>query len=51
MLYGYLELMASEIDELVPREGIEPTQYCYYQILSLTRLPVPPPRRLRKLYQ
>ena len=28
---------------LVPEKGIEPPQYCYYQILSLARLPVPPP--------
>jgi hypothetical protein len=26
----------------VPRTGIEPAHCCQYQILSLTRLPVPP---------
>ena len=29
---------------MVPRAGIEPAQYHYYQILSLARLPVSPPR-------
>lgn len=30
---------------MVPRVGLEPTQGCPYQILSLARLPVSPPRR------
>src|SRR5579871_1117433 len=31
----------------VPRTGIEPAHPCEYQILSLTRLPVPPSGHLR----
>ena len=34
---------------LVPEKGIEPPQYCYYQILSLARLPVPPPGLVDKI--
>jgi hypothetical protein len=30
---------------VVPRVGLEPTQCRHYQILSLARLPVPPPRQ------
>jgi hypothetical protein len=30
---------------LVPREGIEPSWPCDRQILSLLRIPVPPPGR------
>src|SRR5690606_17744935 len=30
---------------MVPREGIEPSRYCYHRILSPARLPIPPPRR------
>jgi hypothetical protein len=32
---------------LVPRTGIEPAQPCDRQILSLLRLPIPPPGPLR----
>lgn len=32
---------------LVPGEGLEPTHGYPYQILSLARLPVPPPRHER----
>ena len=31
---------------LVPVVGVEPTRYCYLRILSPTRLPIPPYRRL-----
>jgi hypothetical protein len=30
---------------LVPRTGLEPVRGCPRQILSLLRLPIPPPRR------
>ena len=32
------------LDSVVPREGLEPSRYCYHGILSPARLPVPPPR-------
>lgn len=31
-----------DLSTLVPRTGIEPAHCCQYQILSLTRLPIPP---------
>ena len=27
---------------MVRKVGVEPTRYCYHQILSLERLPIPP---------
>ena len=35
---------------LVPKEGLEPTHPCGYQILSLTRLPVSPLRLMKRGY-
>ncbi len=32
---------------MVPEEGLEPTQPCGYQILSLARLPIPPLRQVK----
>ena len=32
---------------MVGNVGLEPTRYCYQQILSLPRLPVPPIARLK----
>gem|GEM_PF-6368628 len=34
------------VDILLPGEGIEPSQPYSYQILSLARLPIPPPRHI-----
>ena len=34
---------------LVPGVGLEPTRYYYRQILSLLRLPIPPPRHYIEL--
>jgi putative transposase len=45
---GKLKRMVAErekADLLVPREGIEPSWPCDRQILSLLRIPVPPPGR------
>ncbi len=36
---------------LVPRAGIEPARYCYHGILSPARLPIPPPRPIRRFYK
>ena len=36
--------------KLVPRAGLEPTQPCGQQILSLSRLPISPPRRIILLF-
>ncbi len=37
---------AGQADKLVvPGEGLEPTRPCGHQILSLTRLPIPPSRQ------
>src|SRR5690349_6126616 len=38
-----------ETYSLVPGKGIEPPQYCYRQILSLVRLPVPSPGLSKRL--
>lgn len=34
---------------LVPRAGLEPARAIAHQILSLARLPIPPPRHKRTL--
>ena len=46
-----MELSMSKIHDwylMVPGKGIEPPHGYPYQILSLARLPVPPPRHLAK---
>ena len=35
---------------IVPREGLEPPRAYTHQILSQARLPIPPPRLLKKQY-
>ena len=39
-----LALPQERESEMVPMEGVEPTQPYGYQILSLARLPIPPHR-------
>ena len=40
----------SELSNLVPRTGIEPAHRCRRQILSLLRLPIPPPGLMGQQY-